>query len=377
MLIKRNLSYQPLMKRARTLLVLSHVNLKYMPLTKEQGIKQVMGGLHVVILGAGASIAATRRDAEMNGKRLPSMDNFIEVLELQNIVSKVSEELIDTNFEKLYSNLYIDNPESEILREIEDRIQEYFSNIRLPEKPTIYDYLILSLRNKDLIATFNWDPFLYQAWSRNKIRYANLPQLAFLHGNVAIGWCTAENIGGPAGCYTPKGGYLEPTKLLYPILSKNYNEDVFIKSQWDKLKNFLKKESGCVRVTVFGYGAPVSDVEAVELLSEGWGTIHERNMEQFEAIDVADENTLKARWEKFIHTHHRDFESDYFDSSLGRNPRRSCEAYFCAYQPMTIDEMFRENNPVPQDFETLEELWDWHQPLFDAEQAAWDRQQGQ
>jgi hypothetical protein len=44
------------------------------------------GGRHVVILGAGASIATTFRNTEMNGKKLPSMDNFIEIVGLADIV---------------------------------------------------------------------------------------------------------------------------------------------------------------------------------------------------------------------------------------------------------------------------------------------------
>ena len=138
-------------------------------MTREQGINQVFGGGgHVVILGAGASIALTMRNAELNGKRLPSMDNFTEVLELQDLVDKVPEELRNSNFEKLYGNLHTYNPKSEVLLEIEARIQSYFGNMQLPDAPTIYDYMILALRSKDLIATFNWDPFLYQAYTRSK-----------------------------------------------------------------------------------------------------------------------------------------------------------------------------------------------------------------
>ena len=89
-----------------------------MPLTKEDRINTVMGGGgHVVILGAGASIASTFRNPEMNGKQLPSMDNFIEIVGLQDIVSTIPEKLRSENFEQLYSNLHEDNPESDEIRE--------------------------------------------------------------------------------------------------------------------------------------------------------------------------------------------------------------------------------------------------------------------
>jgi len=108
-----------------------------MPLTKEDRIKTVMGGGgHVVILGAGASIASTLRNTELNGKRLPSMDNFIEVVGLQDIVDTLPEELVANNFETLYSNLHNHNPQSDEILEIEARVFDYFKDMELPNEPT-------------------------------------------------------------------------------------------------------------------------------------------------------------------------------------------------------------------------------------------------
>lgn len=341
-------------------------------MTKEQGIQQVFGGGgHVVILGAGASIALTMRNAELNGKRLPSMDNFIEVLDLQDLVQKVPEELRDSNFEKLYGNLHTHNPNSEILTEIEARIQYYFGDMHLPEEPTIYDYMIVALRSKDLIATFNWDPFLYQAFTRNRQFTEDRPHVSFLHGNVAIGYSNEDKKAGPAGYQIrPDGGLLEPTKLLYPVEQKNYTDDEFINTEWERVKYWMSKESGSIRATIFGYGAPISDVEAVSLLNGAWGTPEERAMEQFEVIDITPEDILRKRWDGFIHTSHYDITNNYFGSSLAFNPRRTSESYFSHYQPLTPGEAFRQNNPVPQTFKTLKELWEWHQPLLDAEHEA-------
>jgi len=339
-------------------------------MTKEEGINQVFGGGgHVVILGAGASIASTIRNPEKNGKRLPSMDNFVEVLGLEDIVNQVPENLKSDNFEKLYGNLHSDNPNNEILLKIEDKIREYFDGMQLPEEPTIYDYMILSLRGKDLIATFNWDPFLYQAFVRNTKFTRDLPRLSFLHGNVAIGYSNEDKRCGPVGMYMREdGGYMEPTKLLYPVEQKNYTDDEFINMEWERVKYWLKKESGTVRATIFGYGAPISDVEAVSLLNNAWGTPDERDMEQFEIIDITPEDELRERWNGFIHSHHYDVSNSYFGSSLAANPRRTSESYFCHYRPMTPSEAFRSNNPIPNTFKTLQELWDWHKPLLEAEE---------
>lgn len=341
-------------------------------MTREEGIKQVYsGGGHVVILGAGASIASTIRNSELNGKKLPSMDNFIEVVGLENLVESVPPELRNGNFEKLYGNLHREIPDSEILRAIEERIQEYFGEMKLPEEPTIYDYMVLALRSKDLIATFNWDPFLYQAWVRNRGFTKDLPYLSFLHGNVAIGYSTEDKRCGPVGYQMrADGGVFEPTKLLYPVEQKNYTDDEFINVEWERVKYWLSKDSGTVRTTIFGYGAPVSDVEAVSLLNGAWGTPDQRTMEQFEIIDITPENVLRDRWDGFIHSHHYDITDSYFGSSLAYNPRRTSESYFSHYQPVTPNEAFRKSNPIPQDFTTLEELWDWYKPLIEAEEEA-------
>jgi hypothetical protein len=45
-------------------------------------------------------------------------------------------------------------------------VREYFAQLELPVEPTIYDALLLSLRDKDAVFTFNWDPFLFQAHLR-------------------------------------------------------------------------------------------------------------------------------------------------------------------------------------------------------------------
>lgn len=338
-------------------------------MSKEDGIKQVFnGGGHVVIIGAGASIASTIRNQEPSGKILPSMDNFINVLQLQDIVERVPTELKSTNFEKLYGNLHKTDPNSNIIKEIEDKVREYFSDMRLPDDPTIYDYLVLSLRSKDLIATFNWDPFLYQAWCRCRELTNDLPYLSFLHGCVAIGYSVEDKRCGPACMYARRdGGYFEPTRLLYPVEKKNYNDDEFIKHEWDRLKFWLSKDSNTVRVTIFGYGAPSSDIEAISLLNSAWGTPDDRSMEQFEIIDILPENELRKRWNGFIHSHHYDIASNYFESSLAYNPRRTSESYFCHYLPNSPSEAFRQLNQIPNNFKTLKELWDWHQPLLSAE----------
>lgn len=347
-----------------------------MPKTREDRVNTVMGGGgHVVILGAGASIAATRHNLLLNGKILPSMDNFIEVVGLIDIADRLPETLKAKNFEQLYGNLHRDNPKSKEIIEIEERVHDYFKYMQLPDEPTIYDYLVLSLRPKDLIATFNWDPFLYQAFVRNG-KKAKMPFLSFLHGNVAIGYSAEDKRCGPVGYQMRRdGGVFVPTKLLYPVEQKNYTDDEFISTEWERVKAWLDSDS-TKRVTIFGYGAPATDVEAVKLLNEAWGTSDDRSMEQFEIIDVRPEEEVRNQWNTFIHSHHYDYSTDYFASSLAANPRRTSESYFQHIEPLTPDEAFSASNPVPNNFKTLKELWDWHRELIDAEEK-WEAENGE
>ena len=76
-------------------------------LTKIDRIKTLFcGGGQVVILGAEASIDSTMRNPEMGGKKRPSMNNFIEVVRLQDIVDSLREDLKAKNFKILYNNLH-------------------------------------------------------------------------------------------------------------------------------------------------------------------------------------------------------------------------------------------------------------------------------
>lgn len=158
------------------------------------------GGGHVVILGAGASIASTQLDPEKNGKRLPSMSDLPKVIPMHDLLRQIPTNLYSDNFETLYSNLYRKYSDNPILRLINKRVYEYFSSLSLPDKPTIYDYMVMALRFKDTIVTFNWDPFLFQAWCRNH-GHGSKPMILFMHGNVAIGYDEEDLKPGPAGLF--------------------------------------------------------------------------------------------------------------------------------------------------------------------------------
>ncbi|SFJ17638.1 hypothetical protein SAMN02910355_1376 [Terrisporobacter glycolicus] len=283
---------------------------------------------HVVILGAGAS-CATIPNGDKKGKKISAMNGFIEKLGLQSILSKVTINTISENLEDIYMELdERSHHEPECMHvkiELEEKIREYMSDYQLPDEPTIYDFLIMSLTRKDIIATFNWDPLLLQAYGR-ALRYTdNLPNMAFLHGNVAIGYCKSHDTMGRAGYLCTCGNMLEPTKLLFPIKNKDYSSDIAISKSWKSLHNALKV---AYMVTIFGYSAPKSDAEAISMLKNAWGYVDDRALEEIEIVNIGDEESVIESWNEFIHTHHYSYHTSFFDTTLAKCPRRSCEATF-------------------------------------------------
>jgi len=283
---------------------------------------------HVVILGAGASCAAIP-NGDKNGRKISAMNGFIQKLGLIEIIKKVKLHTSSDNLEDIYMELDERSKTEptcmEAKQELEKTIRDYMSEYRLPDNPTIYDYLIMGLTSKDLIATFNWDPLLVQAYSRVMRYTTNLPQLAFLHGNVAVGYCIEDNVMGNVGMTCRCGKPLAPTKLLFPIKNKDYSSDMAISKSWRELNNVLEL---AYMVTIFGYSAPKSDVAAIEMLKKAWGSVENRNLEEIEIVDLRTEYEVIESWNGFIHTHHYSYHSNFFTTTIGRCPRRSCEATF-------------------------------------------------
>lgn len=327
----------------------------------EEEINQVeIGKPHVVVLGAGASYAAFP-NGDKNGRKLPLMNNFVETLGLESLISRTGLSFSSTNFEVIYSEINKRSELNDIREELEKIIYNYFQGMELPNQPTIYDHLVLSLRNKDFIATFNWDPFLVQAIRRNGKRF-KLPRTLFLHGNVEVGYCrNGHMMGNNGGVCHHCGDLLTDTKLLYPIGEKNYHLDEFISRQWTTMKDVLKN---AFMVTIYGYGAPTSDASAMDLLKNAWGSTANRNMEEIEVIDIRHEADLQKTWSPFINSHHYRVESDFYDSWIANHPRRSGEAYLNQF----INAQFIENNPLPR-FANFEKLWDWFDKLQKVEDS--------
>lgn len=310
---------------------------------------------HVVLLGAGASRATTLK-GDKNKKILPLMQDIIQVIGLGDLIP---EDLDTENFELVYDSLFHRKDKRKNLGELEKRVRDYFSSIQIPDEPTIYDHLVLSLRETDLLATFNWDPLLTQAYVRNAHAGSKkLPKLAFLHGNVLTGVCYKDKVTGKLGnpcsvCRKP----LKPVPLLYPIAKKNYQEDQFIANEWKMLKAYLKE---AFMITIFGYSAPDADVGAMKLMKEAWGKVEDRSLEQTEIITKpgSNEEQLRQSWDGFIHTHHYDIKDNFYKSWIANHPRGTGEAYRNQY----LEAKFISNNPIPQEL-PFPELWNWFRKI--------------
>lgn len=280
---------------------------------------------HVVLLGAGASVA-TIPDGDKYGNKISAMSGFIDKLGMRDLISSVNLHTDSDNLEDIYMEMYERSDCTAQRIQLEKAIENYFSQFELPNNPTIYDYLLLSLTNKDLVATFNWDPLIVEAYSRCCKITTNLPQMAFLHGNVAIATCEKDMVlGSPYGICSKCGKPLTSVPLLYPIKEKNYDENPYISISWKQLGQYLET---AYRLTIFGYSAPKSDKAAIAMLKKAWGNVKDRNLEEIEIIDIRPEDDVVKSWEDFIHTHHYSIYNNFFDCALGKFPRRTCELLF-------------------------------------------------
>lgn len=282
---------------------------------------------HLFILGAGAT-AATIPNGDRNGKKSPVMEDFLNQTGLQSLISGIKLNTKSKNIEAIYSELYETKEYQDVILKLEDAIVDYYQDLKLPDNPTLYDYLVLSLRSKDCIATFNWDPLLIQAYNRiNKIT-SDLPELLFLHGCVDVGVCEDCSYVEPLQnkrC-SKCGGLLIMPKLLYPVKDKDYTSNIYIRHAWQRFEFYLK--SSCL-LTIWGYGAPESDAKAKEVMLNAFSSISKR-FDNIEIIDIADDDVIQQKWEEFFEktNYHATISKSLLENTfISEFPRRSVEGY--------------------------------------------------
>lgn len=314
---------------------------------------------HVVLLGAGASRAAFP-EGDVSGRRLPLMDDLMEVIGLEPLIKPIAAELSnEKNFEKIYSMLKANPRHGSLVEKVEEKVDAYFSSLRMSIEANKYDFLLLSLRKKDAIITFNWDPFLFDAYRRNLRRIASLPRIYFLHGNVRIGFCRnhPESWGERRGLCPTCSNRFEDVPLLFP--KKDYSSHGYIRRSWDDAKYLLKE---AFVLTIFGYGAPDSDAEAVDLLKTAWFKRSDRTIEHIEIVDVKSSSELYACWEELTPTKHLRPICSIWDSWIMMYPRRSVESikHFSYHgEPVETFALDRSEDKLHRVYEQILNIAEW------------------
>lgn len=313
---------------------------------------------NVIVLGAGASRAAFP-NGDKYGRKLPLMKDFIEILNLRELLNENSIPVTSNNIEDIYSELYKSKSNTDLILELNERIVNYFSYLKLPDEVTLYDELLLTLQKKDIIFSFNWDPLILQAYSRN-YKIGELPEIWFLHGNVLQGVCEKDKIVGYFGnkCGTCKNEFIR-SKLLYPIKEKNYETDELISESWQLLKMYLYNS---FMFTIFGYSAPKSDFAAREILLNAWNSNKRKELNEITIVDTSPKNKVEKLWKEFIFQGHRGIYNDIRDTQSFKYTRRSCESWGDAIFNCTP----WSENPLPK-FTKLQDLQSWVQPLIQEE----------
>ncbi len=317
---------------------------------------------HLFILGAGATMA-TIPNGDKNGLKSSVMANFLHNIGEENLLSGIPLKTKSNNIEEIYTELTDSDRYNETVVKIEDTIWHYFAKFQLPDNPTLYDFLILSLRSKDCIATFNWDPLLLQAYERDLKITSDLPKLLFLHGNVGIGLCYNCRVLAPLQdkfcdeCGKP----LEKAKLMYPVPKKDYDNDLFIRHNKELLLHYLKTAG---ILTIWGYGAPISDSIAKGFMIKAFDEGSHR-LDLIEIIDIKEGNELLGTWAPFIKTtnHHIKIFRNLLKSLVGEFPRRSIEGYV----NRDIKGSWLSRRPILKEGMTFEELSKALEPILKQE----------
>jgi hypothetical protein len=324
---------------------------------------------HLVVLGAGASYAATPL-GEKGNRRLPLMRDLPDALELRSLLDSEMYRKSKIDFEGFFEEL-AEQECVDLVTEIEKRTMDLFDSYAIADCVTIYDQLILSLRAKDTIVSFNWDPLLPYAYRRNGF-LRTLPSLWFLHGNVKFGVCREDKTVGWTDdkcrrCEQP----FQPVPLLYPISHKDYDSDPVIAEAWRHFENEL---SNAYFLTIFGYSAPITDEVARRRFIDTLKSNSMVGLLQMEIIDPNAEELLETRYAGIHDNLHVSCIGDLSTSWLLMHPRLSCEALYQATM------MVSPIKPYPMiQTANLAELQSWYSefsgyfPKFADEIAPWNR----
>lgn len=277
-----------------------------------------MGYKHLVILGAGSTIA-TIPEGDKNGMKSFTLDNLLTDPYFSSFVTKLNPKYNRLNVEQLCERLNKEN--IHLYNELVSLIRTKYAKLELPDNFTILERLIMSLKADDAIVSFNWDDLLIQAYQRVNIPEEKLPHLCFPHGNAQAGF-NNHRYGSKRD---PKNKYLKNSPLNMPINRSDYKENIFINSQWRILDYYIKS---ALMITFFGYSGPISDQNDIQHLEQLFS--ENKICTKIEIIDKSKESatSISQRWDGFIKlTENKpDLCGSFFESRIARFPRRTIES---------------------------------------------------
>lgn len=278
-----------------------------------------MGFKHLVILGAGSTIA-TIPNGDKNGEESYTLANLLKDKTFTSFLEKVQGNFSTNDVEDLCKQLY--KEDRPLYYEFESLVRKKYARLELPEEFTILDRLVLSLTPNDAIVSFNWDDLVIQAYQRmsDYVPEEMLPILAFPHGNAQTVYNNKH--------YTSKRIVTSPgwfdSPLNMPVDEIDYKSDVFINSQWHILDFYMRNAQ---MITFFGYRGPSSDEQDLKHLDELFAK--NKICDKIEIIDKDLESSIQVakRLERFkMQTNWLYPCADFWHNSIAKHPRRTLSA---------------------------------------------------
>ena len=83
---------------------------------------------HVVIIGAGASVAAIP-NGDKNGLKTSVMDGFLKKLGMEETIKNLNLDTKSENLEDIYSELFEKDEYADIRNKLDEEIRKYFSKV--------------------------------------------------------------------------------------------------------------------------------------------------------------------------------------------------------------------------------------------------------
>lgn len=302
-----------------------------------------MNSHHLVVLGAEAASEALP-GGERDGRKVPGAHDIAAAAGLTEDLEQLGIPHDKRSFEEIYRDLYGNTSHAPAAARIEQKLYEHYSSLHLPEQPTLYDHLVLSLRPKDIIASFCWDPFLHDACLRNN-SFAPLPRVLYLVGTIRLGTCRRHRISGRVGTACVQcGSIIQPPNA--PLADPGINR-AFKKN----LENVVHLLADALLLTVIG---PAHDTVTRDLLRMAEERMLSGSMEEIELISRRKAGSYRLQ-----------VVDSFYDSRIAKHPRRTCEAAWNQF----VEAKYVKGTDIPRAAD-LAALHGWYRPLVEAEQQA-------